>query len=60
MATGDHGCTIYRCCDLRRVLEQAMSAFLAELDRWTLADMIARRTPMLIAITRVQRAANRS
>jgi Rrf2 family nitric oxide-sensitive transcriptional repressor len=57
MGTHDYGCTIQRCCDLRRVLDQAMTAFLAELDRWTLADMVARRTPMLIAITRAQRQA---
>ena len=49
-------CTIQRCCDLRHVLDRAMDAFLAELDRWTLADMVARRGPMLIAISRTRSA----
>jgi Rrf2 family nitric oxide-sensitive transcriptional repressor len=52
MGTAGSPCTIRRCCELRHVLEQATKAFLAELDRWTLADMVARRAPMLIAITR--------
>ena len=57
MAADGHPCTIHRCCDLRHVLERATNAFLAELDRWTLADMVMRRKPMLIAITRGERAA---
>ena len=54
MAPDGQGCTIHRCCDLRRVLERANAAFLAELDRWTVADMVARRAPMLIAIRRAR------
>jgi Rrf2 family nitric oxide-sensitive transcriptional repressor len=57
MASGAPVCTIQRCCELRHVLEQATRAFLVELDRWTLADMVARRAPMLLAITRAQKAA---
>jgi Rrf2 family transcriptional regulator, nitric oxide-sensitive transcriptional repressor len=58
MGAAGHACTIQRCCDLRHVLEQATKAFLAELDRWTLADMVARRAPMLIAIRRAQDTAD--
>lgn len=57
MGVTGQACTIERCCDLRHALEQATRAFLAELDRWTLADMVARRTPMLIAIRRAEKAA---
>jgi Rrf2 family nitric oxide-sensitive transcriptional repressor len=57
MAPSDHACVIRRCCDLRHVLEQATAAFIAELDKWTLADMVARRAPMLIAINRGRPAA---
>ena len=39
-----------------RIASERMDAFLAELDRWTLADMVARRGPMLIAISRTRSA----
>lgn len=58
---GERGdrCTIQRCCALRNVLDRATDAFLSELDRWTLADMMTRKAPMLIAIKRAQAAATR-
>jgi len=37
-------CRIEGCCVLRRALGEATAAFLAALDRYTLADLIAPRT----------------
>jgi Rrf2 family transcriptional regulator, nitric oxide-sensitive transcriptional repressor len=53
-ATG-RSCAIEEACDLRSVLTRATDAFLAELDKWTLADMVRQRAPMLIAIDRLRR-----
>jgi len=44
------GCPIYQPCVLRDALDQATSAFLAELDKWTLADLIQKRKPLLVAL----------
>lgn len=49
--TADGNCPIYEPCILRGALSQAAGAFLAELDKWTLADLIKRRRPLLTAIT---------
>ena len=46
----DGNCPIYEPCVLRGVLSQAADAFLAELDKWTLADLVKRRKPLLTAI----------
>ena len=43
-------CTIYEPCRLRGVLLDAAKAFIAELDKWTLADLIRQREPLLLAI----------
>ena len=43
-------CPIYDPCVLRSALAQATAAFLEELDKWTLADLVERRTPLLIAL----------
>jgi len=43
-------CPIYEPCALRDVLSRAANAFIAELDRWTLADLIKKRTPLLIRL----------
>jgi len=40
---GGGECTIVSACGLRPVLHEALAAFLAVLDRYTLADLIARR-----------------
>jgi len=43
-------CPIYEPCVLRNALSKAAEAFLAELDRWTLADLIRKRKPLLVAL----------
>lgn len=43
-------CPIYDPCVLRNVLAQATNAFLLELDKWTLADLVKRRKPLLVAL----------
>jgi Rrf2 family nitric oxide-sensitive transcriptional repressor len=50
----DGNCPIYEPCVLRGALSQAADAFLAELDKWTLADLVKRRKPLLTAITAAQ------
>ena len=47
----DGNCPIYEPCVLKGVLSQAAQAFIAELDKWTLADLIKRQKPLLTAIT---------
>jgi Rrf2 family nitric oxide-sensitive transcriptional repressor len=56
MAPGNGGCAIHGSCELRNVLARAADAFLAELDQWTLADMVREPAPMLIAIDRARPA----
>jgi Rrf2 family nitric oxide-sensitive transcriptional repressor len=43
-------CPIYEPCVLRHALTRAVDAFLAELDEWTLSDLIRRRKPLLVAL----------
>ena len=43
-------CPIYDPCVLRSALAHATNAFLAELDQWTLADLVKRRKPLLVAL----------
>ncbi len=50
MRPGDESCAIYSPCVLRSALKRASEAFLDELDRWTLADLIQKRTSLLIAL----------
>ena len=53
-APGSGACRIEPACDLARVLDQALRAFLGVLDRHTLADVVRRRTTLrqLLAIAR--------
>ncbi len=53
-APGAGACCIEPACDLARVLDQALRAFLAVLDEHTLADVVRRRTALrqLLAIAR--------
>lgn len=39
-------CAIGACCRLSKVLEEALAAFLAVLDRYTLADLVVERQPL--------------
>ncbi|MDE3198813.1 MAG: Rrf2 family transcriptional regulator [Acidobacteriota bacterium] len=43
-------CPIYDPCTLRLALARATDAFLAELDTWTLTDLIRKRKPLLVAL----------
>jgi Rrf2 family nitric oxide-sensitive transcriptional repressor len=43
-------CPIYTPCILRTALSDASAAFLAELNKWTLADLIRKRKPLLFAL----------
>lgn len=49
----DAGCAIQSTCALRNVLAEARDAFLAQLDRYTLQDLVAPRTRLveLLGIT---------
>jgi len=49
--TSDGNCPIYEPCLLRGALSQAADAFIAELDKWTLADLVKRQKPLLTAIS---------
>jgi Rrf2 family transcriptional regulator, nitric oxide-sensitive transcriptional repressor len=43
-------CAIYSPCVLRTALKRAAQAFLEELDRWTLADLIRNPKPLLVIL----------
>ncbi|HUH93087.1 MAG TPA: Rrf2 family transcriptional regulator [Casimicrobiaceae bacterium] len=43
---GEPDCRIARVCVLRQALSQALEAFLAALDRYTLADLLAPERPL--------------
>ncbi|HVJ89235.1 MAG TPA: Rrf2 family transcriptional regulator [Labilithrix sp.] len=47
----ESSCKITPVCRLRRALEQAEKAFYAELDGWTLADLVENR-PQLVRLLR--------
>ena len=49
MSPSDADCPIYEPCVLRTALTNASQAFLDELNKWTLADLIRKRKPLLIA-----------
>lgn len=46
----DDGCKITDVCRLKRVLARALQAYNDELDRWTLADLVARPKVLLDAL----------
>ena len=50
MHPGEGSCAIYSPCELRTAFKAAAQAFLAELDQWTLADLIRKRKPLLVAL----------
>ena len=46
----DGNCPIYDPCLLRNLLFEAGEVFLTELNKWTLADLVKRPQPLLVAI----------
>jgi DNA-binding IscR family transcriptional regulator len=50
MSSSGEDCPIYEPCILRTALTSASEAFLAELDKWTLADLVKKRKPLLVAL----------
>lgn len=53
---GGTDCRIARCCGLKRAFAAALDAFLAELDRYTLADMLVPARPLEKILFPVRRA----
>jgi Rrf2 family nitric oxide-sensitive transcriptional repressor len=51
-------CRIEECCGLRRALREATDAFLAALDRYTIADLLRPRTA-LVRLLQLDEAAAR-
>lgn len=47
---GERDCPIYEPCTLRNALKDASDAFLAELNQWTLSDLIRHRKPLLVVL----------
>ncbi len=50
MSPGNNHCPIYEPCVLRTALSRAAEAFLEELDKWTLSDLIKKRRPLLLKL----------
>jgi len=54
---GDHNdCIITPACRLKPILNEALSAFLAVLDGYTLADMLGKRQPHLARLMQIPTA----
>jgi Rrf2 family nitric oxide-sensitive transcriptional repressor len=51
LGLGESGCIFDGACALTTVIENGRSAFLAELDRSSLADIIGSRIPHLVQMT---------
>ncbi|WP_336270542.1 Rrf2 family transcriptional regulator [Vreelandella arctica] len=49
----DNSCIITPSCRLRPILNEALTAFLAVLDRYTLADVLTNRYPQLAGLMRI-------
>ena len=60
MPPGQGNCPIYEACVLRDALSQAVQAFLDELDKWTLADLIKKRKPLLFNLEGLAATSTRS
>jgi Rrf2 family nitric oxide-sensitive transcriptional repressor len=54
--SGGSDCRIERVCALKHVLAQALEAFIATLDRYTLADLVAPARPLARILTPVTSA----
>ncbi|MGP5307353.1 Rrf2 family transcriptional regulator [Vreelandella alkaliphila] len=48
-----NNCIITPSCQLQPILNEALSAFLAVLDRYTLADVLSNRYPQLAGLMRI-------
>jgi len=59
MSPGGAHCPIYDPCVLRGALSRAAEAFVAELDRWTLADLVAKRRPLVLSLSSARLWPNR-
>lgn len=53
LCEGEHPCPLAGACRLRRALADAKSAFYAELDRFTLDDLVAAPTAQLLRLIAV-------
>ncbi|WGI27173.1 Rrf2 family transcriptional regulator [Halomonas alkaliantarctica] len=49
----DNACIITPSCRLQPILNEALTAFLAVLDRYTLADILSHRYPQLAGLMRI-------
>ncbi|AVI61540.1 Rrf2 family transcriptional regulator [Halomonas sp. GFAJ-1] len=49
----DNACTITPACRLQSILKDALSAFLDELDSYTLADLLGNQQPQLAQLMRI-------
>jgi Rrf2 family nitric oxide-sensitive transcriptional repressor len=54
---GPERCAIARCCRLPAVFTEAMQAFHRVLDRYSLADLVAKRAPLVSILHRARAAA---
>ena len=45
-----NGCPIHTCCAAPSMLDEALSAFISVLDRYTLADVVQREAPLRAAL----------
>ena len=48
---GDHPCPLAGACRLRRILAQAQESFYSELDRYSLSDLVDRKTQELLHLS---------
>jgi Rrf2 family nitric oxide-sensitive transcriptional repressor len=60
MTSTGGACPIYAPCVLRVALTNAVEAFLTELDKWTLADLLKKRKPLILAIENATSQATRT
>ncbi|MCK2185141.1 Rrf2 family transcriptional regulator [Halomonas getboli] len=54
----DNGCVITPACRLKPILGEALAAFVAVLDRYTLADLLGQQRAELITLLNIEDAAS--
>lgn len=47
MQEADSSCLVHSCCRLKSILIESTAAFLANLDRYTLQDLVADNSPLI-------------